>query len=186
MCTTCRNKRKKGRGSVNGFDMGEFFGDVPAHFISTGAKVGGFVAAKAINGPIKKIGFVREGLEGENGKWWSGGISTAKVLGSIAINRTWGDGGLITDFCIGAGLEGGVELLGLAMPKFNMLGSVTDDFEHLGTTIDIDLDELSGPGDHATDQLLENSEVASADHVLDDQLEDAMLADDELEYLELY
>lgn len=178
MCTKCRKKRSA---KVSGFDMGEFFGEVPTALLSTGAKAGGFALGMASNKYIQKIEFVSEALADEKKHDWAvRGIGTAKALAAYGAEKYFGDGGLMTDAFIGFGVEGAVEVIGSFVDGMSVLSGIgyAGDMELLGTTVEIDLDELNGSGDNVADRLLDDASVASADHMLDDELEDAVLADD--------
>ena len=159
-------KRKKGCGCKQGVDLWRL-----------AAVGGGAVGAKLINAPLKKgIDYVlpkekRDTLP----EWQKKAILLAfpgvKIAGG-AYAQTMPDK-YVRDAGLGVIAVGSLEAIDILIPDLDLsaIEGVLDDFEHVGNTIDIDLDELSGGG---FDRRLESHQQVAgnfADAYLQEEME---------------
>lgn len=158
-CKTCRKGRRRRSRGISGM-----FGRVNIERI---AAVGaGAAVAKLVNKPLNSVPFIQQQLSSAKGKYVKMGISAAKVAAGIYAQQQ--KSGMIQDAGLGLAAVGALELVDQVAPGLGLHGiGSTDDMEYVGSTIDINLSEISGS---RFDDDLENYQaVAGYDDALEEE-----------------
>lgn len=161
MCSICMaTKKRKKRSSIT-------ISNTAVRFGAAGA---GMVAAKLSNAPIKKIPVIGNYLS--NGSKVAQGLLAGAKMGLGYLGYSKSKNQYIKDMSVGFGAVGAIEAVGIFVPQASLCGlDYQDDVELLGTTVDIDLDNLAGSS--FDNDLESHQEVAG--HELDDYLEEGQM-----------
>lgn len=145
-----------------------------------GAVGAGLVGAKLINAPLKKIPFLGKYLSGDSKV---GSISLAGLKIILGLYGQKMKNQYIKDMGLGAAAVGLLEGVVAVYPKASAyVGGLSyqDDVDFLGSTVDINLDELNGSrfdndlenyqevAGHETDDFLESDQVIAGDMMVDE------------------